>query len=234
VALANWAVKNGIKNVVTIVADYAPGHETEGFFINAYKEAGGTVLESIRVPLSATDFSPFFERAREKKPDAVFGFAPNSVAEVNTWAARLKPAGIKLLATNEITEAEAVGYNRDGAGVISGSHYTETNMSPMNQKFREELVKMFGKDAIPDQFSIGAYDGMHLIYEIVRKLGPRPNPDAVMKFVQGMSFDSPRGRLVLGDDRDAINDVDIRRLEERDGKLVNITIDTIKAVKPVK
>ena len=234
VALAQWAIKNDIKKVVTIVADYAAGHETEQAFLARYKELGGEILESIRIPLSATDFSPFFERARAKNPQAVFGFSPNSVAEVNTWVARLKPSGIKLMATNEITETEAISYNKDAVGVISASHYTESNKSPLNQKFREELVKMFGPDAIPDQFSIGAFDGMHIVYELVRKLGPKFSADEAMKFVQGMQFDSPRGRLVLDDDRDAINDIDIRMIEERDGKLVNITIETIKAVKPVK
>lgn len=234
VALAQWAIKNNIKNVVTIVADYAAGHETEQAFLARYKELGGNVLESIRIPLSATDFSPFFERARAKNPDAVFGFSPNSIAEVNTWAARLKPAGVKLMATNEVTEVEALSYNKDAVGAISGSHYTETNKSELNQKFRAELVKMFGKDAIPDQFSIGAFDGMRVIYEVIRKLGPKFSPDEAMKAVQGMQFESPRGRLILDNERDAVNDIDVRVLEERDGRLVNSAIDTVKSVKPVK
>lgn len=233
-AVAEWAIKNNIKNVVTIVADYAPGHEVERVFLAKFTELGGKVLESIRVPLSATDPSPFYERARAANPDAVFGFSPNSITEVNTWAARLKPLGIKFMATTEITQTEAISYSKDAAGLISGSHYTENNPSPLNQKLRAELTQLFGPEATPDQFTVGAFDGMHVIYEILQKLGPHVNADDAMNLARGMHFDSPRGQLRLDNNRDAINDIDIRRLEEHDGRLINEAFETIKDVKPTQ
>lgn len=229
---AEWAIQNHINKVVTIVSDYAPGQEGERVFLAKYSELGGKVLESIRVPLSATDFSPFYERAGAAKPDAVFAFAPNAVSEANTWAARLKPSGIKLLSTTEMTETEAISFSKDAVGIISGSHYTEGNPSPLNQKFRATLTQLFGPETTPDQFSVGAFDGMHVIYEILKKLGPHFNPDDAMKLAQGMQFDSPRGRFHLDGNRDVINDIDIRRLEERDGRLINVILETIKDVKP--
>lgn len=102
--VAEWAPKNGIKKVVTLVSDYAPGHDAEIQFLKTFKEGGGEIAESIRVPLSTTDFAPFFERVLNQKPDAMFMFGPGgpaSVSMINTWAFRLKPAGIQLLTTNE-------------------------------------------------------------------------------------------------------------------------------------
>ena len=76
VIMADWALKNGIKNVVSIVSDYAPGIDAENFFKREFTKGGGKVTEFIRTPFANPDFAPFLQRARDEKPDAIFVFVP--------------------------------------------------------------------------------------------------------------------------------------------------------------
>lgn len=233
--VAEWAPKNGMKRVVVLVSDYAPGHDAEAQFLKTFKANGGEVLEAIRVPLSTTDFAPFFERVLNSKPDAMFMFGPGgpaSVSMINTWAARLKPAGIKLLTTNETQEIDLPRIGKSAIDAIGSSHYTETVDNPLNKKLRADLVAMFGKDRIPDTATVSAYDGMHMIYQVVAKLGPKFNPDDAMKLMSEMKFDSPRGPVMIDPKtRDIVQNVYLRRVKEDGGRLVNENFLTVPMVK---
>src|SRR5499433_4157194 len=77
VIIADWAAKNGIKKVVSIVSDYAPGADAEKSFSERFKAAGGEVTEALKVPLANPDFAPFLQRAADAKPDAIFVFVPS-------------------------------------------------------------------------------------------------------------------------------------------------------------
>jgi len=234
--LAAWAAKNGIKKVVSIVSDYAPGHDGEAVFVKVFKANGGEILDAIRVPLATTDFAPFFERILQQKPDAIFLFGPggpSSVGMINTWAARLKPAGIQLLTTNETQEIDLPKIGKAAIDAIGSSHYTEVSDSPLNKKLRADLVAMFGPDRVPDTATVSAYDGMHLIYMTVAKLGPRPNADDVMKFwTSGLKWESPRGPVAIDPkERDIIQGVHLRRVKEVNGKLINVDFQIVPDVK---
>jgi branched-chain amino acid transport system substrate-binding protein len=232
--LAKWAAKNKIKKVVSVVSDYAPGHDGEVTFIRVFKESGGEILDAVRIPLSTTDFAPFFERILQQKPDAIFLFGPggpSSVGMVNMWAQRLKPAGIQLLTTNETQEIDLSKIGPAALDSIGASHYTETIDTPLNKKMRGDLESMF-KGAIPDTATVSAYDGMHLIYQVVSQLGPRPNPEAAMKIMSNMKFDSPRGPIQIDPaTRDIIQNVYLRKVVENGGRLQNRNFETVPMVK---
>jgi branched-chain amino acid transport system substrate-binding protein len=236
VPLGEWAAKNDIKRAVTVVADFPAGIDAEVYFAKAFRAGGGEILESIRTPLATTDFKPTFERVAQRKLDALFISAPTgpgSIGMVKAWAELLKPAGVKLLATNEITELYLPDYGPAAVGVISAVHYTETNDSAANKAMRADLSAMFGPKAVPDIATVAAFDGMHIIYKVVEKLGPRFNPDDAMKLMAGMSFASPRGGTITIDplERDIVQDVDIRRVDDVGGKPVAVPFDRIKSVK---
>ena len=232
--VAQWAAKNKIKKVVSVVSDYAPGHDGEATFVRVFKEAGGEILDAVRIPLSTTDFAPFFERILQQKPDAIFLFGPggpSSVGMVNMWAQRLKPAGIQLLTTNETQEIDLSKIGPAALDSIGSSHYTETIDTPLNKKMRGDLEAMF-KGAIPDTATVSAYDGMHMIYQVVSQLGPRPNPEAAMKLMSNMKFDSPRGPVQIDPaTRDIIQNVYLRRVVDNGGRLQNRNFETVPMVK---
>jgi len=235
VEIAKWAAKNGVKRVITAVTDYAPGNDAETYFVKTFKAAGGEVLESIRIPLATTDFSPFYERVLQQKPDALFIFGPGgppTVGMINTWASRLKPAGIKLLCTAETQEIDLPKIGPAALGVVSAFHYTETVDNPLNKALWADLTAMFGKNTVPDLSSVATYDAMELIYRAVAKFGPHVTGDEAIGFWRGMALESARGPIKIDEKtRDVIQNVYLRKVEERDGKLENINFETIPMVR---
>lgn len=233
--IAAWGLEQGIRRVVTAVSDYTPGYDSETAFIQKFKEGGGEIIESIHIPLATTDFSPFFERILQLKPDALYIFGPGgppTVGMVNTWSARLKPAGIRLLCTSETMEIDLPQIGKGALGVVSSFHYTETVDNPLNVALRKDLVAMFGPNTVPDLASVQAYDGMELIYRAVAKFGPKVTADEAVSLWKGLAFDSPRGPMQIDPkDGNMIQNVYLRRVEEHDGKLVNINIATFPMVR---
>jgi hypothetical protein len=74
--MAQWAAKNGIKRVFTLVSDFGPGIDAETTFVKAFKAAGGEIVDSVRSPLSNNDFAPFLQRIKDSRPEAIFVFLP--------------------------------------------------------------------------------------------------------------------------------------------------------------
>src|SRR5262245_50364544 len=234
--LGKWAHDNGIRKVYTIVTDYAPGIDAEVYFDKAFKAAGGDIIGSARTPQQETNFAAYMERVLQAKPDALFMFQPAgspSIAFVKAFVERgLKTAGIKLLGVGETQELFLPNFTDDVIGVVTGFHYTETNTNPENLKLKEQLTKMFGDKAVPDIASVAAWDGTKLIYQAVAQLGPNADGAKYVDFMKGKKLDSPRGPIMIDpDERDVIQNIYIRRVEKRDGKLVNIDIGQVEMVK---
>ena len=236
VPLAKWAYDNGVRKVYSIVSDYAPGHDAETYFNKTFKALGGEVIGTARSPITETNYGVYMEKVLQAKPDALYMFQPAgspSVAFVKAFAERgLKKAGIKLLGTGETQELFLPNFSDDVIGTVTGFHYTETNDRPQNKQFRAQLQKMFGSKATPDIASVAAWDGTGLIYQAVAKLGPNAEGMKYVDFMKDAKFDSPRGPMMIDPvERDVVQNIYIRRVEKRDGKLINVDIATVPMVK---
>ena len=235
--LPTWAATEGkIKTSYALVSDYAAGYDAEEIFIKNFEKEGGKVVGKDRIPLSVTDFAPYLERAANSGAESVYIFMPAgapSVAIIREFAKRgLKEKGVKLLAGGEVQEIFLPAIGDDVLGTISGVHYTETNTNPENILLKKTLIDLFGKDATPDMGSVGAWDGTKLIYDGVKALGPKLTADQFMEFAKGRKWDSPRGPIMIDPvERDIIQKVYLRRVEKRDGKLVNIDFYASEMVK---
>jgi branched-chain amino acid transport system substrate-binding protein len=169
VALADWAPKNGIKSVVTLVSDYGPGIDAEKFFSERFQFNGGKINDKLRVPLANPDFAPFLQKVRDLKPDALFVFAPSGAgaALMKQFGERgMDKAGIKLIGTGDITDDDQLADMGDVAmGVVTSHHYSTDHNSPANKKFVEAFQKA-NKGLRPNFMAVGGYDGMRVIYEV--------------------------------------------------------------------
>ncbi len=138
VPIAEWAAKNGIKKVTTIVSDFAPGHDGEKSFSEAFTKAGGTV-ENIRAPLRNPDFAPFLQKAANSKPDAIFVFVPSGVGSLFMKQYRergLDKSGIKLIGPGDVTDDDILNDMGDVAlGVITAQFYSAAHDSPENKAY---------------------------------------------------------------------------------------------------
>jgi branched-chain amino acid transport system substrate-binding protein len=238
-ALGTWAFKSGVRKVYTMVSDYAPGVDAESAFQRAFKAAGGDIVGAVRMPITTVDFSPFVQRVKDIEPEAIFVFIPGGsqpAALAKALVERgLDPKKIKVMGQGEITEESALAGMGDAAlGIVTSFHYDYNHPSKINAEF----VKAFNAEFMrnPDFFSAGGYDGMHLIYEALKKTGGKTDGDSLIAAAKGASWESPRGPMSIDPEtRDVIQTVYIRRVEKVDGRLQNVEIDRFENVKdPVK
>lgn len=235
VALADWAPKNGIKKVVTLVSDYGPGIDAEKFFKDRLTFNGGQVTDALRVPLRNPDFAPFLQKVRDNKPDALFVFVPSGAgaAVMKQFLERgLDKAGIRLIGTGDVTDDDQLNDMGDGAlGVVTSHHYSAAHPSAMNKKFVEAFSKA-NKGLRPNFMAVGGYDGMRVIYEALRTSKGQGGGDALLEAMKGQIFESPRGKIFIdAQTRDIVQDVYLRKVEKKDGQLYNVEFDVIKDVK---
>jgi branched-chain amino acid transport system substrate-binding protein len=235
VIIAEWAAKNGIKEVVTIVSDYAPGIDSETSFKDRFAAAGGQVAEAIRVPLQSPDFAPFLQRARDAAPDAIFVFVPSG--QGGTFAKQfaergLDKAGIKLIGPGDVTDDDVLNGMGDAVlGAVTAHMYSAAHPSDMNKAYVEAFKKANG-GMRPNFMSVGGYDGMHLIYAALKKTSGATDGDALIAAMKGMAWESPRGPISIDPEtRDIVQNIYIRKVEKIGNELYNVEFATIEAVK---
>ncbi len=238
--LGAWARKSGIKQAYTMVSDYGPGHDAEQSFQRGFKEAGGEVVGSVRFPVANPDFSPFVQRAKDLNPEAIFIFVPGGVQPAAIGKALAErgvdPRKTKILGQGELTEDEARASMGDASiGIITVYHYDHDHDSPLNKAFVKAFNEAYG-GRNPNIYSIGGYDGMHLIYEALKKTGGNADAELLIAAAKGLTWESPRGPVAIDPEtRDIIQTVYIRRVEKVGGRLLNVEFDKIEKVKdPVK
>jgi len=235
VVMADWALKNGIRKVVSMVSDYAPGIDAEGSFKDTFTRGGGQIVESIRVPLANPDFAPFLQRAHDAKPDAVFIFVPSGQGGtfVKQFIERgLDKAGIKIIGPGDVADDDLLnGMGDQVIGTVTAHMYSAAHPSQANKNYVAAFKKA-NPGLRPNFMSVGGYDGMHLIYEALKKTGGKTDGDSLIAAMKGMAWESPRGPISIDPDtRDIIQNIYIRKVEKIGGELYNTEIATLEAVK---
>jgi branched-chain amino acid transport system substrate-binding protein len=238
VIIADWALKNNIKKVVTIVSDYAPGVDAEKSFSDRVKAGGGEISAAIRVPLANPDFAPFLQRAADAKPDALFVFVPSGQGGnfMKQFVERgMDKAGIKLIGPGDVTDDDLLPAMGDAViGAVTAHMYSAAHPSKMNKDFVAAFEK--ANNFRPNFMAVGGYDGIHLIYDALNKTKGDTDGDKLIAAMKGAKWESPRGPISIDPDtRDIVQNIYIRKVEKVDGKLYNVEFATFEAVKdPVK
>ena len=233
VSIAEWANTNGIKKTVTLVADYGPGFDAEKYFADRITLNGGTVIEKLRTPLRAPDFAPVLQKVRDAKPDALFVFLPSGqgAAFMKQFAERgLDKAGIRLIATGDVTDDDQLNDMGDVAlGVVNSHHYSAAHPSATNKKFVADFQA--ANKFRPNFMAVGGYDGMRVIYKAL-EASKGAGGDALLAGMKGQIFESPRGQVLIdAQTRDIVHDMYIRKVERKEGQLWNIEFDAVKSMK---
>lgn len=232
--LGTWAAtKGGVKKVYTMVSDFGPGIDAEQYFQKAFKAAGGEIVGSVRMPVANPDFSAFVQRAKDLNPESVFVFVPGGAQPAaigKAFAERgMDPKKIKILSTGEPVDESAVKALGDLAlGRISGWHYDYNHKSKTNADFVKAFNAEFKRN--PDFFAVGGYDGMHVIYEALKKAGGKTDGESLIEAAKGLKWESPRGPVSIDAAREMVQNIYIRRVEKVGGAIVNVEFDTVKDV----
>ena len=238
--MGTWAAtKGGVKKAYTMVSDYGPGHDAEGAFHRAFKAVGGEIVGSVRMPVANPDFSAFVQRAKDLNPESIFIFVPGGAqpgALGKAFAERgVDPNKIKIMGTGEVVDEQALKGMGDAAlGIITAWHYDYNLDSKLNKDFVAAYNAEHKRN--PDFFSVGGYDGMHLIYEALKNAGGKTDGDSLIAAAKGLKWESPRGPIEIDPEtRDIIQTIYIRKVEKAGDGLRNVVFDKVENVKdPVK
>jgi branched-chain amino acid transport system substrate-binding protein len=236
--MAEWAAKNGSKRVVTLVNDWAPGIEAETAFKTRFTQVGGEIVESIRIPLANPDFAPFLQRIRDIKPDTAFIYFPGPQAGIfaRQFAERgLANSGIKIIGPGDLTDDDGLDAMGDQMlGMVTAGPYSAAHDSAANKAYVAAFEK--ANNFRPNFVTLGGYDGMHLIYDALKKTAGNSDGDALLAAMKGMAWESPRGPMSIDPQtRDVVNNIYIRKVEKINGQLYNTEFATYEAVKdPMK
>ncbi len=239
VVIADWEAKQGLKKAVTVVSDFAPGYDSETYFKERFTQGGGQVALALRVPLLNPDFSPFLQRARDAAPDGMYVFIPAGQAATFMRQFRergLDQSGITLFGAGDITDDDLLNAMGDSMlGIVTAYFYSAAHPSAKNKAFVDG-VKQANNGMRANFFGVSGYDGMHLIYEALKKTGGKTDGDSFINAAKGMTWESPRGPMTIDPEtRDVIHNVYMRKVEKVNGELWNIEFATVEAVKdPVK
>ena len=230
--IGDWAAKNGIKKVATLTSDYAPGNDALNFFKQNFTAGGGAVVEEVKVPLANPDFAPFLQRMKDSKPDAIFVFVPAGQGGnfMKQYAER-GLTGIKVIGPGDVMDDDLLNGMGDAAlGAVTAHLYSAAHPSAMNRDFVAAYKKAFSTR--PGFMAVSGYDGIHLIYEALKKTGGKTDGDALIEAMKGMKWESPRGPISVDPEtRDIVQNIYIRKVEKVDGELYNVEFATFEAVK---
>jgi len=235
--MAQWAAKNGIRRVYSIVSDYAPGIDAETTFAKTFQAQGGEVVGSVRVPLKNPDFAPFVQRAKDARPQAVFIFVPageQGIAFVKAFTERgLREAGIKLIGSGDVVDDDVLEAMGDATlGVITTHHYSAAHDSPENAAFKKAYAEANGTGSRPNFMAVAGYDGMAAIYAVAKKLDGKIDADQAMAALKGLALQSPRGPIHIDPEtRDIVQTVYVRKVERTKAGLYNVEFDRFADVK---
>jgi branched-chain amino acid transport system substrate-binding protein len=231
--LGLWAGKQGFKNAYTVVSDFGPGHDGEAAFIKGFTESGGNIMGSVRIALKTTDYLPYFQKVKDANPDVVYVFNPGGPQAAAFMKAfddiGLTKSKIKLVGPFDITfDNELSNMGRSPLGVITLGQYSPAATRKSNLDFVAAWEKEYGADSIPTPFAMAGWDGMHAIFDAIKAQKGKLDPQATMKFLRGWSDpNSPRGPIRIDANGDLVQNLYMRRVEEKNGRLVNVELETV-------
>lgn len=240
--MGGYAYKDiGCKTAAVAYTDFPPGKDSVEAFKTGFEKAGGKVTLSIPMgsPVQVPDFTPFFQRIKDAKPDCMYVFIPSGAHATGVMKAYgelgMRAAGIKLIGPMDLVPDNKLQDMGDAAiGTIVMSHYAVDLDNAANKAFNKEWHQAYGKESYPDFMSAQGWDTMHAIFDTIKKLNGDVSDGAkVIAALKGWSTDGPRGHVVIDPEtRDVVQDEHAMEIYRKaDGKLGEKVVGTIPQVK---
>jgi branched-chain amino acid transport system substrate-binding protein len=234
--LGKWAAKNGYKTIYTLYADNQSGVDAHVGFKRAFEGAGGKEVGVSPMPLEATDFSAYIQRAKDAKPDGCFIFllaGGGSAQFLKQYdAAGLQKAGIKILATGDlVSENNLPQMGEPALGIVSAYHYSSVHHSALNRQYQQEANAFTHGNPHPSFAGCAMWDILTATYRALAAQKGDWDPDKTLAFLKGYKAESPRGPIMIDPEtRDIVQNVYLRRVEKRGDEYVNVEFATYPMV----
>ena len=222
-ALGAAMVAKGHKKAVWITWKYAAGDEAFEGFKEGYTAAGGSIIKELGLPFPNVEFQALLTEIAALKPDAVACFFAGGGAAkfIKDYAAAGLKDKIPLYGSGFLTEGvlEAAGSAADG--VMTTLHYGDGIETPRNKAFRLAYAKTFKLQ--PDVYAVQGYDtGLLLVQGANAVKGDLNNKPALYKALESATIDSPRGKWTMSKSHNPVQDIYLRKVENKENKVVGI------------
>ena len=219
--------------------DYPPGKDSLTAFQMGFENAGGKVVDAIPMggPREVPDFTPFFQRVKDAKPDCFYVFVPSgnhAAAMVKTYSdLAMRDAGIKLIGPLDIIQDTKLQIMGDAAvGMITMGHYAADLLTPENQAFVKAWREAYGADSTPDFMAVAGWDGMAAMAHVIKSLDGKIETEAAMDLLRGWTFNSPRGPIQIDPEtRDIVHNIYVMAVGKKGERLGVGVLDTLEQVK---
>ncbi|MDH3690465.1 MAG: ABC transporter substrate-binding protein [Gammaproteobacteria bacterium] len=231
--------KLGCESSASGYTDYPPGKDSVAAFKTGFEAAGGKLIDEIPMggPREVPDFTPFFQRVKDAKPDCFYVFVPagnHASAVVKTFAdLGMAEAGIRLIGPGDITQdTKLQGMGDNAVGIVTMHHYSAEYDTPENKAFVDAWKAEYGADTTPDFMGVAGWDGMAAIFHVIKTLDGKIDAEGAMDALKGWTFDSPRGPIMIDPDtRDIVHDVNVHEIVKVGDRLTINVLGTIPQVK---
>jgi len=233
--------KVGCKTAAVAYTDFPPGKDSTDAFKAGFEKAGGKVVDSIPLgsPVQVPDFTPFFQKIKDEKPDCMYVFIPSGAHATGVTKAYgelgMRKAGVKLIGPMDLIPDNKLQDMGDAAiGTIVMGNYAVDLDNAANKEFTKAWHAEYGKDSYPDFMSAQGWDTMHAIFDTIKKLNGNVADGAkVIDSLKGWTTNGPRGTVTIDPaTRDIVQDENAMEvIRKPDGKLGIKVLGTTKAVK---
>ena len=229
----------GCNTAASGYTDYPPGKDSVAAFKVGFEGAGGRVTDEIPMggPREVPDFTPFFQRVKDARPDCFYVFVPagnHATAVVKTFAdLGLRNAGIRLIGPGDITQdTKLQDMGAAAEGLVTMHHYSADYDTKANHDFVTAWKAAYGADTTPDFMGVAGWDGMAAIAHIIKTLDGDIEAEAAMNALRGWTFASPRGPIMIDPEtRDIVQDEHVHKIVRKGDRLSVEVLKTIRAVK---
>ena len=229
--MGGWLVDNDVDNVYVSAPDYAAGYEQVGGFVEGFTAAGGNVVDEVYPPLGTSDYSTYLTGIRQASPQAEWSFYAGSdaVSFVRQYAESGLKESIPLYGSGYMVESDVIEAQGEAAvGVRTALFYARTLDTTENTEFVENFESQF--DRQPSTYAMQGYDAAQLIAKALEATEGDTEPDAVAGAMENVEFNSPRGPVRRDENHNPIQNIYIREVQNRNGTIENVVIDTIEEV----
>jgi branched-chain amino acid transport system substrate-binding protein len=220
------------KRIAIVADDFAFGHEIAAGFQRAFEDNGGKVVQKLFSPLNVADYGTYIGQVKPNV-DAVFAaFAGGNgikfLKQYNEYGLKAK---IPLLAAmTTVDEGILKSMGDEALGVVSAGWYAATIDNPANKRFVADINREYKQD--PGYYSIGTYGAALMLEEAVKAVkGKVEDKAAFMAALRNVQVaGDPRGKIVLDALGNPVMDIYVRKVERKDGRLVNSIVKVYPAV----
>jgi branched-chain amino acid transport system substrate-binding protein len=226
-AVGDYAAKDmKLKRVATIADDFAFGHENVAGFQRVFEDDGGKVVQKLWSPLNAPDYGTYISQLKPNLDAIYTGHAGSNgfkfIKQLREYGSKLQILG----GFTPVDESLLQQMGDDALGAITGNWYSAQLDNPINKRFVAAIQKDYKVD--PGVYAAETYVCGEVLDAAVKAVNGNVEDKAnFMKALKGVNLkESIRGPMRFDEWGNVVGNNYIRKVERKDGKLVNAVVKT--------